>query len=71
MDTSLDTMVKFNKEDAGGLEGNLFPTTDLTAGELFRAELSECESRREAGMGGGDHHRFGLCHIPWGHPAVL
>lgn len=30
----------------------LFPATDLTASELFRARLSECESKREAGMGG-------------------
>lgn len=47
----------------------LFPATDLTAGDLFRAELSECESRREAGMGGGwvGETITGLdCAIPWG-----
>lgn len=49
-------MAKFNEEDACDLEGKrliLFLATDLTAGELFRTELSECESRREAGMGAG------------------
>lgn len=27
----------------------LFPATDLTAGELFRAELSECKSKEKLG----------------------
>lgn len=65
MDTSLDGIVKVNKWDTCGMERKrfvLFPATDVTAGELFRAESPECESRGRAGLvggsGEGDSHRF-------------
>ena len=66
---SLDRILRTNKYDTCGIERKqlvLFPATDLTAGELFGAELSEFESRIEAGAVWGGNHRFWLCHIPWG-----
>lgn len=52
-DASLDTEVKTNKYDNCGIKRKkfvLFPATDLTASELFRTELSECENGRVAGV---------------------
>lgn len=63
LDANLDRVVKTNKYTCGIKRKRfvLFLATDLTAGVLFRAELSECENRREAGtvgVEGGDNHRF-------------
>lgn len=71
----MDAVVKTNKYDTCGIKRKkfvLFPATDLTAGVLFRAELSKCEPRREAGAVGSraQSQVLILSHTLW-HTAVL
>ena len=76
MDANLDRVVKTSKYDTCGIKRKrfvLFPATDLSAGEIFRAEASECKNLREAqvvGGGGAQSQVLIVLCIRW-HPAVL